>query len=62
MIVIYKYIYVKSKIRSMFSESDYKQLIDQYSQEGWRFVGIIPTVFGGYGQMKEMDLVFEKQE
>jgi len=46
----------------MFSESDYKQLIDQYSQEGWRFVGIIPTVFGGYGQIKEMDLVFEKQE
>ena len=60
--VIYKYIYVKSKIRSMFSESDYKQMIEKYSQEGWRFIAIIPTVFGSYGQMKEMDLVFEKQE
>ena len=62
MIIIYKYIYVKSKIGGMFSDSDRKKLIDKYSQEGWRFITAIPTVFGGYGQMKEVDLVFEKQE
>lgn len=59
---MYKYIYIRAKIRSMFNESDYKELIDQYSQEGWRFVTVIPAVFGGYGQTKEVDLVFEKQE
>ena len=59
---IYKYLYVTSKVGTMFRSSDHRELIDQYSQEGWRFITAIPTVFGGYGQIKEFDLVFEKED
>lgn len=59
---MYQYIYVRAMIRSMFNESNYKELIEGYSQQGWRFVTAIPAVFGGYGQTKEVDLVFEKEE
>ena len=62
MVKIYKHLYVTAKVGTMFRSSDHRELIDQYSQEGWRFVTAIPTVFGGYGQIKEFDLVFEKED
>ena len=55
-ITMYKYLYVRA------TAPNYKELIDEHAQEGWRFVAVIPAVFGSYGQMKEVDLVFEKQE
>ncbi len=62
MIKIFIYTYVRANLKTAFTDSNYKELIDQYSQEGWRFTASIPTVFGGYGQTKEVDLVFEKQK
>ena len=62
MIRIYKYIYVRAKLGGRLNDSDYKELINQYSQEGWRFITAIPAVSGGYSQIKEVDLVFERQE
>ena len=61
-ITIYNYLYVRAKIGGFLSPPNYKELIDKYAQEGWRFVAVIPAVFGNYGQMKEVDLVFERQE
>lgn len=61
-ITMYKYLYVRAKIGGLLTAPNYKELIDKYAQEGWRFVTAIPAVFGSYGQMKEVDLVFEKQE
>lgn len=61
MFKIYKCLYVTAKARTMFKSSDHRELIDKYSQEGWRFITAIPTVFGTYGQIKEFDLVFEKE-
>lgn len=54
--------YVKAAVGSMFSDSEHRALIEKYSQEGWRFVAAIPVKSGGYGQIKEVDLVFEKLE
>ncbi|MCM0648270.1 DUF4177 domain-containing protein [Clostridium swellfunianum] len=62
MIQIYKYLYVPAKTAGVFRTSDHRELIDKYSQEGWRFITAIPTEFGGYGQIKAFDLVFEKEE
>lgn len=62
MVKIYKYIYVTAKTKGMFRTSDHRELIDKYSQEGWRFITVIPTAFGGYGQITEFDLVFEKED
>ena len=53
--------YVRATTGGLFSESDYKQLIDQHSKDGWRFVTAIPAKFVGYGVIKEVDLVFEKR-
>lgn len=62
MFKIYKCLYVAAKTRTAFRSSEHRELIDKYSQEGWRFITAIPTVFGGYGQVKEFDLVFEKED
>jgi hypothetical protein len=59
---IYKYLYVAAKTRTAFSSSEHRALIDKYSQEGWRFITAIPTVFSLHGQVKEFDLVFEKED
>lgn len=62
MITIYKYIYIEAKIGGMFSDSEHRTLIEKYSQEGWRFVAAIPTKFTGNGHIREVDLVFEKED
>lgn len=62
MIQIYKYIYIPSKTDGLFSRADHREIIDQYSEQGWRFVTAIPTDSGSYGQIKAFDLVFEKEE
>ena len=54
--------YVRATTGGLFSASDYKELIDQHSKDGWRFVTAIPAKFVGYGVIKEVDLVFEKEE
>lgn len=61
-LTMYKYMYVRATTGGPFSASDYKELIDQHSREGWRFVTAIPAKFVGYGVIKEVDLVFEKEE
>lgn len=59
---LYRYIYVEAKVGGMISKEEHRELIDKYSFEGWRFVTAIPKCSGGYGQLKEVDLVFEKYE
>ena len=59
---IYKYTYVESKAAGYFSFGKHRQLIDEYSKEGWRFIAAIPTVFNIVGVIKQYDLVFEKEE
>lgn len=41
---------------------DYKAIIDKRANEGWRFVGHIPTVQRGTGFIQELELIFEKTE
>lgn len=40
---------------------DYRAIIDEKAQNGWRFVGFVPTKQVGYGYTQEIDLVFEKE-
>ncbi|WP_312813453.1 DUF4177 domain-containing protein [Sedimentibacter sp.] len=62
MIKIYKYIYIRATgAGAIFSQPNHKELIDQYSKEGWRFVTVIPAAINGHGVIKEIDLVFEKE-
>lgn len=54
--------YITAETQGMFRHADHRELIDKYSQEGWRFVTAIATDFSSCGQVKEYDLVFEKEE
>ena len=58
---MFKYLYVESKVKGIFSNSNHRELIDKYALEGWRYVSAIPTSFyGNNGQPKTFDLIFEK--
>lgn len=59
---MYKYMYVEASTKGMLREADHRELIDNYSRAGWRYVNAIPTEFyAGNGQIKTFDLVFEKK-
>lgn len=59
---MYKYIFVKATVTGIFTEADYRKKIIEYSEKGYRFVTAIPRTFGGYGQIKSVDLVFETKK
>lgn len=58
---MYKYIYVKSKARGLISREDHREIIDKYSEDGWRFVTAIQLPSGNH-VISEFDLVFEKRK
>lgn len=59
-----KYEYVPVHIGKFFGAKSkkHKQIIDEYAQKGYRYVGYIPTVIEEFGKIKDMDLIFEKEE
>ncbi|MGL5329819.1 MAG: DUF4177 domain-containing protein [Peptostreptococcaceae bacterium] len=58
---MYKYMYIEVKVGGMFKTDEHRDIIDKYSKEGWRFVGNVPKGSGSYGQIKAIDLIFEKE-
>jgi len=38
----------------------HRSAIDEEAQNGWRYVGCIPTKFTRYGVVRSMDLIFER--
>ena len=62
---MYKYEYVSVSFKTGLmstSQNEHKEIIDKYAQNGYRYVGYIPTKEVGTGALGEIDLVFEKQE
>lgn len=41
---------------------EHREIIDRYAGQGWRYVGFIPTSMTDYGKIKDMDLVFERED
>jgi len=41
---------------------EHREIIDRYAANGYRYVGYIPTNISDYGKIKDMDLIFEKDE
>ena len=46
---------------NIYSIEDYRSIIDRRAEDGWRFVGCIPTKQRGTGHTQEIDLIFEKE-
>lgn len=61
---MFKYEYVEVFNESVFGSkfSEHRIIIDKYAKKGYKYVGFIPVKSDGYGRIKIMDLVFEKQE
>ncbi len=57
----YKYVAIKPQ-RNMISVrfEEHQVIISEYAQQGYRFVGYIPTEISQTGIIIEIELVFEK--
>ncbi|MBQ1804474.1 MAG: DUF4177 domain-containing protein, partial [Oscillospiraceae bacterium] len=44
------------------ADAEYRTIIDCEAEEGWRYVGYLPTRYSGYGLIKELDLIFEREK
>lgn len=46
---------------NVYSIDNYRSIINQRAEDGWRYVGYIPTMQRGTGHIQELDLIFEKE-
>ena len=56
-----RYEYVSIKVGKFIgSKSDeHRDIIDEYAEKGYRYVGFIPTDMTDHGKIITMDLIFE---
>lgn len=59
-----KYEYVQVHIGKFVGakSEEHRRIIDEYAAKGYRYAGFIPTNMSDYGKIKDMDLIFEKDE
>lgn len=57
-----QYKYVNLYINTVFGakSDEHRRIIDVHAKKGWCYVGYIPVEINSHGQLKSMDLVFEK--
>ena len=58
----YEYVNVEYKMKDMVmaSVSEHREIIDRYANQGYTYVGMIPTEISANGCIRRMDLIFEK--
>lgn len=56
-----RYEYVNIHVGQIWGakSEEHRDIIDEYAEKGYRFVGYIPTNMNGYGKIEDIDLVFE---
>lgn len=63
---MYEYKYVTLYVGGGFwmnnSDCEHRRIIDEHGEQGWRYMGYIPTKFSGEGGTKEIDLIFERRK
>lgn len=61
-----KYEYVnadyKAKDAVLAVIEEHREIIDNYAEKGYRYVGMIPTETSANGCPRKIDLIFEKEE
>ncbi|MCD2491481.1 DUF4177 domain-containing protein [Lacrimispora sp. NSJ-141] len=61
----YKYVSISYEMKEvvMASISEHRNVIDEYSDQGYSYVGMIPTeLSAASGCIRKIDLIFEKAE
>ena len=61
---MFKYEYVKIENEGVLGSkfTQHRDIIAKYAKNGYKYIGFIPIKSDGYGRIKEIDLIFEKQE
>lgn len=58
----YQYVRLKYSATVFSTElKDHRQTIDEFARKGYTYAGYIPAILGGYGTIKAIDLIFEKE-
>ena len=57
-----EYTYLRRNIRQgpIAVSVDHREEINNKAENGWKYVGFIPTYISEAGQLQEIDLVFER--
>ena len=57
----YEYVSISNSFGLLSTKfKGHQEIINQYAEKGYRYVGYIPTEFAGHGQVITIDLIFEK--
>ena len=59
--VKYEYVTIKSEKWFGGKFTQHREIIDEYAEKGYRYVGYIPIKLTEHGRFKEMDLIFESR-
>lgn len=60
----YEYVNVEYKMKDMVMAtiSEHREIIENYSHQGYDYVGMIPTEMSVNGCIRKMDLIFCKED
>ena len=63
---VYQYHRMTTKVSGLgITEYRFEKLrdvIDEYANDGWRYVGFVPVLQRGNGYIEEIELIFEKEK
>lgn len=58
----YEYVTINDKGYYLADSTEHREIIDDYAEKGYRYVGMIPVHMTVSGRLDKFDLVFEKIE
>ncbi|ASF30759.1 MULTISPECIES: DUF4177 domain-containing protein [Bacillus amyloliquefaciens group] len=60
---MYQYKFVRVEVNRWKGQpkEDYKEIIENYAERGWRFTQIFAPAISGYGAANYFDIIFEKE-
>ncbi|OXS64691.1 DUF4177 domain-containing protein [Priestia filamentosa] len=60
---MYTYEYVKVEVNRWKGKpkEDYKEIIDEYANRGWKLIQIFAPAISGYGSADHFEIIFEKK-
>ncbi len=57
----YEYVSVEGRLMKNPYFFGYQDIINEYAEKGWRYVGYMPTGQNGHGKVYQIDLIFERK-
>ncbi|VIG69993.1 Uncharacterised protein [Clostridioides difficile] len=60
----YQYVEINYKAKGVvfLCTSEHKEIISKYAEQGFSYVGFVPTEIDAKGCMRRIDLIFEKEK